>query len=148
MSKQRNRRRWRAAALLRGRCSCVHWRRWRWWHKVSIVGLVQCFWYILIHEQAEYRQESTLNFDVNIILFQPRGVRKERVEEQVHRQTSKIREMIVKNSAKWKCCLSHEPLEKLFSAKLWRIPLWLLHFLVARHKKRTWMQKQFAGTLI
>ena len=54
----------------------------------------------LIHEQAEYRQQSTLNFDVNKILFQPRGVRKERVEEQVHRQTSKIREMIVKNFAK------------------------------------------------
>ena len=54
----------------------------------------------LIHEQAEYRQQSTLNFDVNIILFQPRGVCKERVEEQVHRQTSKIREMIVKNFAK------------------------------------------------
>ena len=43
---------------------------------------------------------STLNLDRKIILFQPRGVRKERVEEQVHRQTSKIREMIVKNFAK------------------------------------------------
>ena len=144
MSKQRNWRRWRAVALLRGRCSCVNWRWWRWWHKVPIVGLFQCFSFS--HpwagpSQAESKQQSTLNFDVNIILFQPRGVRKECVEEQVHRQTSKIREMIVKNFAKWKCCLSHDPLEKLFSAKLWRIPLWLLHFLVARHKNRTWMQK-------